>query len=52
MFEIYRVHTLAKGSYSADWNAVWFNWVDREVDLANERYERERRRAYFERRAS
>jgi hypothetical protein len=52
MFEMYRDHSLATGSYSADWNAVWFNWVDREVDLVNRRYDRDRRRAYFERQAA
>jgi hypothetical protein len=52
MFEMFRNFNLGERSYSADWDQVWFNWVDREVDLANERYERERRRAYFERRAA
>ena len=52
MFEMFRDFNLGKRSYSSDWSQVWFNWVDREVDLVNEQYDRERRRAYFERRAA
>ena len=50
MFETFGYHNLAIGSYSRDWTAVWLNWVDREVDIMNERHDRDRRRAYYERR--
>jgi hypothetical protein len=36
MFESFGLWNIAKGSYSNDWNEVWINWVDREVDIANE----------------
>jgi hypothetical protein len=48
LFEIFRSWNLAKRTYSNDWNSVWLNWVDREVDIANEQHDRDRRRAYFE----
>jgi hypothetical protein len=46
MFESLRDHSLAIGAYSRDWGAVWFKWVDREVDFSTERYHRARARAY------
>jgi hypothetical protein len=53
MFEHFHNWNLAKGNtWSDDWERVWFDWVDREVDFVNKWHERERRRAYFERRAA
>lgn len=50
MFEIFRDWNIAKRCYSTDWDEVWSNWVDREAEIVNERYDRDRRRAYYERR--
>jgi hypothetical protein len=50
MFDIFREWNIAKGTWSDDWGQVWINWVDREVDLVQERYEREERQAYWARR--
>ena len=36
MFEIFRDCNIGMGSWSRDWDEVWRNWVDREVDIANE----------------
>jgi hypothetical protein len=49
MFEIFKLWHLAKRAYSSDWPTVWCNWVDREVDIVNERYDQQRRQAYIER---
>ena len=50
MFEMFRCWNIADGTtWSCDWEEVWFNWVDREVTMENDRYDRARRRAYFER---
>ncbi len=51
MFEQFRDFNISQRTYSTDWPEVWFAWSDREADIVNERYNRERRRAYFERRA-
>ena len=48
MFKMFRLYNFGQRTYSADWERVWFNWVDREVSFETERYYRERRRAYFE----
>jgi hypothetical protein len=51
-FELFRDHNLAGRNYSADWGADWFAWIDRRVDIINEQIDRQRRQAYFERRAA
>lgn len=47
MFESFGYYNVAMRSYSLDWDAAWLNWVDREVGFVNDRYDRERARAYF-----
>jgi hypothetical protein len=47
MFEMFRNHNIAQRTYSPDWNQAWMNWVDREVDIVNDWYDRARRRALF-----
>jgi hypothetical protein len=46
MFEVFKLWNLAKRSYSLDWEEVWFRWVDREVNIYNERYDRQRRQRW------
>jgi hypothetical protein len=46
MFETFGYYNIAKRAYSLDWDAVWRNWVDREVDIQNEAYNKARARAY------
>jgi hypothetical protein len=36
MFESFQFYNIAMRSYSADWGAVWYRWVDREVDIVTE----------------
>jgi hypothetical protein len=52
MFETFISWNMAKGTYSSDWDGVWRDWVNREVDIVNERNRRDRARAWFERVAS
>jgi hypothetical protein len=52
MFEHFRNWNIAKGSYAADWDVCWTNWVDRQVTMNVEWRDRARRRAYFDRRAA
>ena len=47
MFEVFRDFNIAQGNYSVDWRDVWFNWVDREVNLVDERHDRARAREYW-----
>jgi hypothetical protein len=49
MFEIFREHNIAQRTYSIDWTDAWFNWVEREVEIVNDHYERQRRWAYYAR---
>jgi hypothetical protein len=49
MFSTFRYWNIAKGTYSEDWDDVWMCWVDREVSIVTERYNRDRARAWFER---
>ena len=49
MFETFRNWNVAMGSYSLDWRQAWFTWVDRQVEYDTERYDRERRQAYYTR---
>lgn len=44
MFAIFRLFNVGKRSYSADWDEVWLNWVDREVDIYNENCDRQEKR--------
>jgi hypothetical protein len=46
MFESFRSYNVAKLSYSLDWDAAWFNWADREVDIHNEAHNKARSREY------
>jgi hypothetical protein len=52
MFETFGLWNRAKGSYSLDWDEVWFRWVDREVDIANEAACKARARDYAMRQAA
>jgi hypothetical protein len=52
MFETFGYYNIAKRAYSLDWDAVWRNWVDREVDIHNEAYKKARARAYAMRAAA
>lgn len=51
IFETFRSWNLARGTYSTDWEKVWCNWVDRQVDIETEDHHRWRARAYLERMA-
>jgi hypothetical protein len=44
MLEMMRDHALARRSYSLDWGAAWFNWIDRQVGIDSERDRLARRR--------
>jgi hypothetical protein len=52
MFEAFRDFNISERTYSADWQLCWENWVDRQVTIDNEWHDRQRRLAYFERRAA
>jgi hypothetical protein len=52
MLETFMWWNIAKRSYSLDWDAAWLNWVDREVDIANEAASKARARAYAMRQAA
>ena len=47
MFDTFRHYNIANGNWSTDWENGRFNWVDRQVNIVNERDERERARAYW-----
>jgi hypothetical protein len=52
MFEMFRDCNIGMGSWSRDWDEVWRNWVDREVDIVNEAASKARARDYAMRQAA
>ena len=46
MFEMFRDYNLARRTYALDSDAVWYNWVDREVGIVTEDAHRARARVY------
>jgi hypothetical protein len=52
MFEGFMLWNIAMRSYSLDWDEVWRNWVDREVDIHNAADDRARARDYWMRQAA
>jgi hypothetical protein len=49
MFDAFRHHHLAIGSYSNDWDKMWESWVRKAVDIDEAIRRRDRAQAYWQR---
>jgi hypothetical protein len=50
MFEMFRCHNIAQRTYSPDWDQAWVNWVDREILIMDEWYDRQRQQRWINQR--
>ncbi|WP_156898746.1 hypothetical protein [Bradyrhizobium erythrophlei] len=50
IFEMFRDHNISQRTYSPDWDQAWVNWVDREILIMDEWYDRQRQQRWINQR--